>query len=270
MPPNGESNVKLYRRKYIMKKTIVAIGVALAMVSGPAMAHKEGDTIIKGGFAHYDANMEFDKNTHQTTQQLSKGMNNTSNGLFISATHMVSDKVGIELAYHHGMKVKGDYDFILEKKSNYYPYFMDRHSYKGAFEAKNVPITLTANYYFGDTNTKFRPYIGAGLSYIKFDVTKNKSSFGYPDDPMAGNKMFDENLVNNDIDPAVGIAAKIGADYYVTDNVMITASVTYISAETKLTYTNKYNNGIRDTENYVSEDISINPVIATIGIGYRF
>nr|DAH85521.1 MAG TPA: outer membrane protein [Caudoviricetes sp.] len=253
-----------------MKKSAIALGVVLAMISGSAMAHKEGDTIIKGGFAHYDANMEFDTNTYQDTRELSKGLDNTSNGLFISLTHMTSDKIGIELAYHHGMKVKGDYDFVLERANSYYPNYIERHGYTGEFGSKNVPITLTANYYFGDANTKFRPYVGAGLSYIKFDVTKNKSSFGYKDDLINGSIMMDEYLVNNDIDPAVGIAAKIGADYYVTDNVMITASVTYISAETTMTYTNKYHNGIRDTESYISKDISINPVIATVGIGYRF
>ena len=35
-------------------------------------------------------------------------------------------------------------------------------------KVKHLPPTLMAQYYFGDANSKVRPYVGAGINYTTF------------------------------------------------------------------------------------------------------
>ncbi|EIC3047344.1 outer membrane beta-barrel protein [Salmonella enterica subsp. enterica serovar Manhattan] len=328
-------------------KTVIAIAISSALMSGAAYAHKEGDTIIKGGWASFKSEMDFDYDYRDQKED----KKNNSNGFALSLTHMASDKIGLELGYASGMTAtyNGSTSYAGITQNN-------RYSIKGA------PITLTANYYFGDANSKFRPYIGAGIAYVNFKspsvnqgftqepiASRSRaldcSPFGgcveVPDMPSTGggvsNEMWPdwdmdnamgvypepENVGTPDnnvgdiwgdggntgtpdfnggagdnfipepeyneppmttttreihdvqVDPGFGLAAKIGADYYVTDNFMITASVTYMDVKSKLSWsekvTNDYGNGEVNEYNYTySADMKVDPVYAMIGIGYRF
>ncbi|EBK0477684.1 hypothetical protein D3K51_18210 [Salmonella enterica] len=319
--------------EYQMKNTVIAIAVALA--SGSVYAHSGGDTIIKGGWASYFNNepkldSEFKGNNEDSKK--------TSNGFALSLTQMATDNIGIELGYASGMTAtyKGDRFAGVDIRH-------DRYQIKGA------PITLTANYYFGDANSKFRPYIGAGVAYVNFKSPSVSSSYtantpvnrmsprlewpswdldngmnvypgtetgggiwgdggtvGTPSTPderpiappstgtpgngvgtppadggAGGNFVPDygrtvSSVEDMKIDPAFGFAAKIGADYYVTENLMVTASVTYMNVETTIKWTENtkrvFNDGeeARHTSNRYSSNIKTDPVYAVVGIGYRF
>lgn len=113
----------------------------------------------------------------------------------------------------------------------------------GLGDVSLLPPTLLAQYHheFG----KFKPYLGAGLNYTIFygaDAGDMKSvsytnSFGY--------------------------AFQIGADYEIAENVYLNFDLKklYLSTDVKVkTYTN-------DT---VKADVDIDPIIAGVGIGYRF
>lgn len=151
-----------------MKLNVIALAVALA--SGSAYAHSEGDTIIKGGFSYFDTVTELDRD-YQVSE--SEGKKNNGVGYALSLTHMASDKIGIELGYASGMTstYRGGYNLGGGAKefANY--------------RIKGAPITLTVNYYFGDANSKFRPYVGAGIAYVNFkspSVTKDYSQVATP------------------------------------------------------------------------------------------
>lgn len=329
-------------------KKVIAIAISSALMSASAYAHKEGDTIIKGGWASFKSEMDF----QYEFQDQKEDKKNNSNGFALSLTHMASDKIGIELGYASGMTAsyRGTSNYGMGRSQT------NRYSIKGA------PITLTANYYFGDANSKFRPYIGAGIAYVNFSSPKltqthyqediapasiralDCSPFGgcvevpdmpsnetwpewdmdhamgvYPEsegvldqngngayDPNAGTGTPDYDMGTPDwdngagdsfipepeynepvtstmtstiedvqVDPGFGLAAKIGADYYVTDNFMITASVTYMDVTSKLSWTEKmttnHSDGRKDEYTYkYSADMKVDPVYAMVGIGYRF
>lgn len=309
-------------------KKVIAIAISSALMSASAYAHKEGDTIIKGGWASFKSEMGFDYDYRDQKED----KKNNSNGFALSLTHMASDKIGIELGYASGMTTtyNGSTSYAGITQNN-------RYSIKGA------PITLTANYYFGDANSKFRPYIGAGIAYVNFkspsvsqtfddpavsrvssraldcspfggcvevpDVPSNETwpewdmdnamgvypepdNMGTPDSdnnigdlwPDSGTGTPDNNIgtptttrsiENVQVDPGFGLAAKVGADYYVTDNFMITASVTYMDVKSKLSWSEKvindHGDGNVNEYNYkYSADMKVDPVYAMIGIGYRF
>ncbi|MGG7053695.1 hypothetical protein ACLM7F_23480, partial [Salmonella enterica subsp. enterica] len=80
-------------------KKVIAIAISSALMSASAYAHKEGDTIIKGGWASFKSEMGFDYDYRDQKED----KKNNSNGFALSLTHMASDKIGIELGYASGM-----------------------------------------------------------------------------------------------------------------------------------------------------------------------
>lgn len=244
-------------------KTVIAIAISSALMSASAYAHKEGDTIIKGGWANIDANAQYSAYEAEADNGFNDNMSNKGNGFFISATHMVSDNVGLELAYHYGLKA--DSYYINENVNSWF-----KNKNTADMSIKGAPITLTANYYFGNGNSKFRPYIGAGLAYTYFSNENYGSSYETTEIVSGITDSGVDDISNAKMDPAIGLAAKIGADYYLTDNFLISASVTYVTSKTTFSHDYKYFDGMETVKRTSSSDIDVNPIIATVGIGYRF
>lgn len=105
-------------------------------------------------------------------------------------------------------------------------------------------------YYFGEPQSKFRPYVGAGLNYtIFFDEGFNSTGKG------AG-------LSDLKLDDSFGLAANVGVDYMINDQWFLNASAWYANIETEATY--KAGGAKQKT------DVKINPWVFMISGGYKF
>lgn len=105
-----------------------------------------------------------------------------------------------------------------------------------------LPPTLTAQYHFTqDCLGKWKPYVGAGLTYAHFYDANH---------PGYGSVKYDDRF---------GIALQAGTDYKVADHWYLNADVKQIMLNTKVT--------VNDT---ITAKEHLNPVIAGVGIGYRF
>ncbi|NLJ93381.1 MAG: outer membrane beta-barrel protein, partial [Aeromonadales bacterium] len=111
-------------------------------------------------------------------------------------------------------------------------------------KVKHLPPSLMAQYYFGDAQSKVRPYVGAGVNYTFFFDEKGRG-------PLDGDKV--------DVDSSWGVAAQAGIDMAVTDNLFVNSSIWYMNIESDVTV-----NGA------VVEKTKINPVGLMVGVGYRF
>ncbi|PIZ30389.1 MAG: OmpW family protein [Alphaproteobacteria bacterium CG_4_10_14_0_8_um_filter_53_9] len=105
-----------------------------------------------------------------------------------------------------------------------------------------LPPTLTAQYHWNCDNWFAKPYVGAGITYAHF----------YDADTPVG-------INSVKYDDAFGFALQAGADYKLTDNVYLNADVKKIFLSTDVT--------VNDT---ITAKANLNPVVAGIGIGYRF
>ncbi|MGY2437821.1 OmpW/AlkL family protein, partial [Escherichia coli] len=85
---------------------------------------------------------------------------------------------------------------------------------------KHLPPTLSLVYYPLDSKSAFQPYVGAGINYTWFFDDKLSSEA-----EGAGFRGLD-------MKDSWGWAAQIGADYMLTDNLMINAQVRYIDIDT--------------------------------------
>lgn len=107
-------------------------------------------------------------------------------------------------------------------------------------DTKHLPPTVTLQYFPMDNSSKFQPYVGVGVNYTTF---------------------FSESSVLGDlkIDDSVGLAAQIGMDYKISENLYLNATAWYldIDADAEL-------NGV---------DIgtaNLEPWVYMVGAGWKF
>lgn len=113
-----------------------------------------------------------------------------------------------------------------------------------------LPPTLTAQYHFAP-DAKVRPYVGAGVNYTMFYNEDASSSL---------NGAIGKTRVK--LDDSFGLAVQAGVDIDLTDKVFLNLDVKYIDMDTTAT--------LRTGGLVNKVDVSIDPVVAGIGIGMRF
>ncbi|WP_298720621.1 OmpW family outer membrane protein [uncultured Oceanisphaera sp.] len=200
-----------------MKK--VALLVAAALMAPSAFAHQAGDILVRGGAMTVapttDSEDTFDVDS------------NTQLGLTFS--YMVTDNWGVELLaatpFSHGVSLKGSGEVA---------------------NVKHLPPTLMAQYYFGNAQSKVRPYIGAGINY----------TFFFDEESRGDLQAIDANV---EADDSWGLAAQAGVDMDVTDNLFVNGSIWYMDIDTDVSVNGNY----VDTAN-------IDPIGLMVGLGYRF
>ncbi|MFY2831474.1 outer membrane protein OmpW [Vibrio parahaemolyticus] len=214
-----------------MKKTICSLAVVAALVSPSVFAHKQGDFVLRVGAASVVPNDRSDKILG--SQEELKVDSNTQLGLTFG--YMFTDNISLELLaatpFSHDIST-------------------DLLGLGDIADTKHLPPTLMVQYYFGEPQSKFRPYVGAGLNYtIFFDEGFN-------------NKAKNVGLTDLKLDDSFGLAANVGVDYMINDQWFLNASAWYANIETEATY--KFGGAKQKT------DVKINPWVFMISGGYKF
>ena len=222
-----------------MRNSILAASLlALAVASPAAFAHKEGDIIVRAGAITVAPN-EDSGSVHVggAPQTGTKATLDSDTQLGLNFAYMVTDHVGIELLaatpFSHSVGVKGL--GALDGKLG---------------EIKHLPPTLSAVYYPMESASAFQPYVGLGINYTWFFDTELTSE--------AEGKTFN----GLDMKDSWGLAYQVGADYMLTDNIMLNAQVRYIDIDTTGT--------THAGPTKVDVDVDVDPFVYMVGLGYKF
>ncbi|MBM6549527.1 OmpW/AlkL family protein [Marinomonas ostreistagni] len=199
--------------------------VSAALVSAPlALAHEAGDAFIRGGVINVMPSV--DDNTGAGLDLDVK--NNLQLGL--TATYMYTDNIGTELLlatpFTHDITAGGT----------------------NVGETSHLPPSLMVQYYFGNSESQFRPYVGAGVNYTVFfeeKLTVDLNNDGRNDDLK--------------LDDSFGFAAQAGVDYKVDENLFLNASVWYMDINTDV-----------EVNGASTGDLDIDPIGFMAAIGYTF
>ncbi|MDH1442589.1 outer membrane beta-barrel protein [Pseudomonas sp. GD03721] len=218
------------------KSLFTASLLALAIASPIAQAHQAGDIIVRAGAITVDP--------HEDSSNVKIGgvkaagtaaTLDSDTQLGLNFAYMLTDQLGVELLaatpFSHDIGTKGLGGLKLGS-------------------VKHLPPTLSLVYYPLDSKSAFQPYVGAGINYTWFFDDKLSSEA-----EGAGFRGLD-------LKDSWGLAAQIGADYMLTDNLMINAQVRYIDIETTGT---TYLNGDK-----VKVDVDVDPFVYMVGLGYKF
>lgn len=218
------------------KSLFTASLLALAVAAPIAQAHQAGDIIVRAGAITVDP--------HEDSSNVKIGgvkaagtaaTLDSDTQLGLNFAYMLTDKLGVELLaatpFSHDIGTKGLGGLKLGS-------------------VKHLPPTLSLVYYPLDSKSAFQPYVGAGINYTWFFDDKLSSEAEGAD------------FRGLDLKDSWGWAAQLGADYMLTDNLMINAQVRYIDIETTGT---TYLAGDK-----VKVDVDVDPFVYMVGLGYKF
>jgi outer membrane protein len=218
--------------------------LALAIAAPLAHAHQAGDIIVRAGAITVDpqeSSSDIWVGALGTDVAGTKATLDSDTQLGLNFAYMLTNNIGIELLaatpFSHNVGVKGMPGG-----------FAGLNGKLG--ELKHLPPTLSVLYYPLDASSAFQPYVGAGINYTWFFDTKLSSE--------AEGKGFS----GLDMKDSWGLAAQVGMDYMLTDNIMLNAQVRYIDIETTGT--------THILGNKVKVDVDVDPFVYMVGLGYKF
>ncbi|MFJ4398105.1 OmpW family protein [Pseudomonas sp. NPDC089396] len=227
-----------------MNKSLLGASLAaLALVAPVAHAHKAGDMILRAGAITTAPNensgdLKFDGSKVSGT----KATLDSDTQLGLTFAYMLTDHVGIELLaatpFQHEVGVKGLGGGLDGKLA----------------DVKQLPPTLSLQYYPMDPGSRFQPYAGIGINYTLFfdeDLTSERKQQGFS---------------NLELQDSVGISGQLGMDYMLTDNILINASVWYVDIDTKASVDGPTALGYSKTK----VNVDVDPWVYMVGLGYKF
>jgi outer membrane protein len=228
-----------------MHRSLLSASLFALALSAPfvAHAHEAGDIIVRAGAARVSpnedsGNLKLDGTKVSGTKATLDG--DTQLGLTLA--YMLTDHFGLELLaatpFRHEVGAKGLGPSLDGKLG----------------DIKQLPPTLSLQYYPLDASSKFQPYAGIGINYTTF--------FG---GSLTGERK-DEGFSNMRVKDSVGLAGQLGADYMLTDRVMLNASAWYIDMSTDGTIDGPTALGVGKTQ----VSIDVDPWVYMVGVGYKF
>ena len=202
-------------------KTVLPLLIAAAFASPAVLAHQAGDILVRGGLAFVSPQTSSDDVLGTGELDIDSNMQ-----LGLTLSYMLTDNWGVELLaatpFSHSVSTPGLGEVA---------------------KVKHLPPTLMAQYYFGDANSKVRPYVGAGINYTTFFDEEGRGA-------LAGTDVS--------VDSSWGLAGQVGLDMAINDRWFVNASAWLIDIDT-------------DVHTAVGTiNTSIDPVAFMFGVGYRF
>ena len=232
-----------------MNKSLLSVAlVSLALAAPLAHAHEAGDIILRAGAI--TVNPKDDSSSVKVDQGPLAGANlggkatlNSDTQLGLNFAYMITNNWGIELLaatpFEHDVKLKGTALGAANGKLG---------------SLKHLPPTLSVVYYPLDGKSAFQPYVGAGINYT------------WIYDEHVSSQAQANGFSNFKADNSWGMAFQVGADYMLTDNIMLNAQMRYIDIDTRATVENDaVAPGTRARVN-----VDVDPFIYMVGLGYKF
>jgi outer membrane protein len=225
---------------YLLRASVLALAIAAPAV---ANAYQPGDFIVRAGVAHVEPNEDSGEvKLDGTKVSGTKATVDGENQLGLTFAYMLTEHVGIELLaatpFSHTVSVKGLGPGLDGKLA----------------DVKQLPPTLSLQYYPMAPSSRFQPYAGVGINYTTFFDTD-----------LTGNRK-DQGFSNLKLQDSVGLAGQLGMDYMLTDNILLNASVWYVDIDTKATVDGPSALSVGKTK----VDVDIDPWVYMVGVGYRF
>jgi len=227
-----------------MKKVLAATLVA-GLVGGAvsAQAYEQGDWIVRIGATTVAPNEDSDNIVLPTEPPtVLKGVSvSDDTQLGLIGAYMISDNFGIELLaatpFEHDISVKG--------------VGID------AGTAKQLPPTLSFQWYPRGNQDGWQPYLGIGVNYtIFFDEEVD------PQLEAALGAIIGASKVDLELDDSIGLSAQAGVDFPLSDQWSINLGVWYMDLGTTAK--------IKTDVGTVKFDVDIDPWVYNVGIAYKF
>ena len=232
-----------------MHKSLLSASLfALALAAPLAHAHEAGDILLRAGAITVNpkadsSSVKVDQGPLAGTDLHGKATMSSDTQLGLNFAYMLDSHWGIELLaatpFEHDVKIKGTILGPANGKLG---------------SLKHLPPTLSIVYYPLDGKSAFQPYVGAGINYT------------WIYDEHVGSEANAAGFSNFKADNSWGMAFQVGADYMITDNILLNAQVRYIDIDTTATV----ENDAVEPGTRAKVDVDVDPFIYMVGLGYKF
>lgn len=131
-------------------------------------------------------------------------------------------------------------------------------------QAKQLAPALLLKYYFGTSQSQFRPILGLGAAHVSYKSIKLTDAFQH----FAGSAFGDPNAVTTaDLSSSWAPVLTAGADYAFNKKWHVTLTVSYLNLKTKANLTTNTN-----TLGKVSSTttLMLDPIVTYLTVGYVF
>ena len=227
-----------------MKKTLVALAVAAALVPSLAMA-EAGDIVVRLRATHISADESSSLGTTSLTNLGADIYDNTSAQLRVDSntipeidfSYYITKNIAAELILAVGTR----HDVKIDRVG------ASAHSQNANLGSVNLlPPTLLAQWHFNPDQT-FDPYVGAGVSYVR--AMDNGLNYG-GDIPIR--------ISRNSFGPAI----QAGFDYNLENKWLLNFDVKKIWFDTKV---EGYSGGWKKID-----QLDVDPWVVSVGFGKKF
>ena len=207
-------------------------------------------TTIRGGIAHVAPNSTATDAVGPFLPGPPSGVSlevQNQSTLFFSVARDLTPHVEVELA----MGFPPTHD-VTAKLASSLPSHVQVLNGQVVAKVRQVAPTLFFNYKFGEPGSTWRPFVGAGINYTKFDKRESTA---------AGNQL-NGGPTDIRLSDSWGLAAQAGVSYRLNDQWSLNAAVATARVKTHLTAT---------TAGQARKiDIRFRPTVLTVSAGYVF
>ena len=232
-----------------MKLQAFAAPLALGLVmisfglAQSAQAYEAGDWVVRAGATYVDPD---DSSSVVRLNQDSLG---EDSGVSVGGDTQLGLTLGYMFNSHWGVELLAstpfEHDLDAEGEA------LAGLNINEVGKADQLPPTLSAIYYF-DSTRRFKPYLGLGVNYT-----------GFFDEDLSGEVTDALGDASLSLDDSWGLAAQLGADFELTERLHLNFSVRYFDLQTDAEI--KLSDGSR-----INVDVDVDPLVYTLGLGFRF
>lgn len=225
-----------------MKKTLLSSIVLSALTLSPlVLANQPGDFYVRGGLTMVSPDSS-------KADILLAGADSTM-------TLTVDDNTQLGLNFVYFYDTNWAVEVLAATPFTHDVTIQDPNAVLGVDAAKlgevsHLPPTISALYYF-DSKAQVKPYVGVGLNYTIF----------FEEEFEAAPKSL--GLTNLELDGSFGVSVQVGADYHLSDNWHVNASIRYIDIQSDATF-DVAGSSIGKAE------INVDPMVYSLMLGYKF
>ncbi len=138
-------------------------------------------------------------------------------------------------------------------------------------DAKQWSPALVAKYHFGTADSKFRPSIGAGLAYVWYSDIQVTDKFQQAlssklHQASGGSGAYTSAKSSIDLESSFAPVLNIGASYAIDSKWSVSGSLSYLFLKTKA----KIETAMPTSTVKSETELTINPLVAFISVGYKF
>ena len=216
----------------------ISLAALLLSTSVGAMAQTVGSYMVKAGYSYFSPQVSSGNMSAPSLPGTQVDVNSAGT-LLLSGTYMYTDHISAE--FYLGLPLKHK--------------LVAAGSIQGAGvigTVKDLPPTLFAQYRFMEASSALRPYVGLGLTYVRFQEETGNGLLTALTNPGGPPTTF---VVDN----TWGLTPQLGFSYWFNSKWYLDASV---------------NKSFIKTTTHLSSGQSIattlNPIVGQLSVGYRF